>query len=511
MTNQHRVTSLIEFEHFLKSLDQQVEAIATLKSKAEFQRLLGEPHADLTVLNARLTEILLDEQNRSILNHWKASVTEPRSARQAAVFAKIITAAAIDNDPELYELQNAIEQQIVTFQPELNGRAVSRSETEQILEIEPDRELRRKAYYARKALDTKIESDVLRLFALRTEKAQSLGFKDYVSFGLASQDLNEAELLALFTDVAAATDQQWSQILDLAAMRLKVRELKPWDLSYFVHGLTPTLQPERFPKAGIIPAFEKVLRALGGELTALPIQVYERDIPYGGLCMVLEYGKDIRILANPRDGLMWYDALFHEFGHGIHASLVDASSHVVASADPAFFWEGIAGLFQGLVQQPKFLHDTFGLTDQEIAKLAVIHRLNKIRSYRTIAITCQLEWSVYRGEPNPSAHLSGLTNRLLGIDLEAGTGWAGNTLYTTHPLYSQNYLLMDVFAGQASAAITRQVGEYPCSGFFDYVVQSYIAPAGWIPWGEKILAATGQQLTAAALTGGLEIALDELG
>ncbi|MCD4653304.1 hypothetical protein K8T06_05160, partial [bacterium] len=108
-------------------------------------------------------------------------------------------------------------------------------------------------------------------------------------------------------------------------------------------------------------------------------------------------------------------------------------------------------------------------------------------------------WAAYRGEKNLRGIMQELNRLYLGYDLPKNVGWAGNTLYTTHPLYNQNYLMMDVMSQQTISALKKHFQEYPSEHLFDFINEKYIKPAGWISWREKIVNATGMDLSADAL------------
>lgn len=489
----------LELTALLDSIDSTLEELSARTSLAHFNRLTGESHEDLEALNNESSRIMLNPSYRLAIQEWLPRVTNERLKRRVWLFHRAFRAAQIENNAGLFALANGIEEKIIQFQPELDGQKLSRSDLGKVMETEPDRARRERAYRANKALGNLIETDVLELFAYRNKLARELGSNDYVDLGFEQVDLIETELVALFEQVRELTQPAWEQILADISGKLHVDSLAPWDFNYYIHSILPSPPIERFPKSGIIPTFKRWLARCGGDLSALPIQVIEQDIPYGGLCVPIRLGKDIRILTNPRDGLSWYNILFHEFGHGIHASLIDTSSHVVAGGDPSFLWEGIAGMYQWITDTPEFLHDEFGLTHEEIAQVTLQSRIRNILGYRNIAVACRLEWAIYRGEPNPREHLRDLIRHYIGIEPPPNPSWAGDTLYTTHPLYHQNYLLMDLLATQTISAMKQQLGHYPAPCMFDFISRHYIVQGGWTPWREKIIAATGAPLTASAL------------
>ncbi len=489
-----------KLQNFMDDIDDRLETLSQRSGIAHFNRLTGEEHEDLGELNRLSAEILLDENNREIIRKWEGRVTDPKMKTRLNHFARAFLGARIQNDPELFKMSNPLEETIVRFQPEINGEKISRSDMGRILESDPSRERRREAYMAGKELDARISDDVADLFEKRNELARKLGYDDYVSLGFHLQDLKEHELTALFDRVEKMTNETWEQLIEEARTALQVEDLEPWDLSYYLNSVHPSPSSDLFKKDGIIPCVKRSVARCGGDLDALPIRIYEKDIPYGGLCMSIEFGKDVRILANPRDGHQWYDILLHETGHGIQSSLLDHSSHIVAGGDPPFFWEGIAGIYERIIHEPVVLKDEFSLSDEDIANLVRITRFKRIQWFRGIMVNCRLEWAVYHGEKDPETLMRELVRRYLHMDIpDECRGWAGNTLYTTHPLYSQNYMLMEVMALQTIEAAREKFNAFPSTEIFEFVRDHYIKDAGWTPWREKIVSATGSELSANAL------------
>ena len=493
----HKITNEIDFSQWMDSIDSRLEDLSRRRGLAHYHMLLGEKHEDLNQLNTEYSNIMIQPENQTILDEWISKCSSPKTVRRADLFKRAFLGAAIESHPELFELTMMLEKQIVEFKPEMDGKAISRSDQRKILESEPDRSLREKAYFAERVLGDRIRDDLIRLTQMRNRVAVELGYHDFVQLGYDLQDLKREELTQLFQQIKDLTQNVWDQVLDQIKKCLNVTQVKPWDISYYLHSKLPVPHSSHFPKSNIIAAFDSVFKKAGGCLKDLPIQVIERDIPYGGLCMGIEYGKDVRILVNPMDGLSWYDILFHELGHGIHSCLVDTSSFVVAGGDPPFFWEGIAGIFERLVYEPGFLKDQFNLSDQEIESVREQSKMHRIIWFRNIAVATQLEWAIYDGE-NPETAQEKLIREYLGIEPVTG-GWASNTLYTTHPLYNQNYLLMEVMALHTIRYYRDRFGSFPTADLFDFVKDNYAGPAAWISWRDKIKTTTGKALDAEAL------------
>jgi len=483
----------------MDTVDTRMEALSRRMGLAHFNQLTGQSYEDMPAINDAIGRIMRNPENLEIIEHWFSRVTDPSLKRRLEIFRRSFRSARITEDPDLFRKTHELQGKIIGFSPEIDGRSISRTERNRILESEPDREMRRTAYYAGKILDDQIEDDVLSLMELRNMLARQHGYDDYIDFGLQNQELRESELMELFEQIRILTDEGWRDLLEDARQELNVRTLMPWDLNYYIESVMTLPPPALFPKDRIIPVFKSVLKDCGGDLDSLPIDVIIQDIPYGGLCMTIDFTRDIRILSNPRNGFMSYDTLFHEFGHGIHASGLDNASYLVAAGDPPFFWEGIAGLYEHLMQTDHVLKTYFDLDDDAIDQIARRSRYFRMSWFRNIAVVCQVEWAAYRGERNLRALMRELHTRYLGYELPDDVGWAGNTLYTTHPLYNQNYMMMDVMALQTIEAVRKRFGAYPCPEMFEAVNRSYIQPSGWIPWRDKICEFTGEALSADAL------------
>jgi len=483
----------------LDSIDNKLESINKRMSLAHFNQLTGEEFESLELINNELILIMLDKQNFAVIDEWKDKAENFRLKRRLEIFRNNFLQARVNNDKDHFRLQNSLQQKIIDFKPKISNVEVSGSERNKILESEPDRDLREEAYYAGKKLDGMIESELLELMTKRNNLAQKLGYEDYVQFGLTGQELNENELKILFESIREQTDEVWEQALKDIKVSLNIKKVMLWDLSFYQENMLPAPANTCFPKNKVMDIFKSVLKDAGGNLEILPIRVIVRDIPYGGLCIPVELGKDIRILLNPRDGFMGYDTLFHEMGHGIQAAGLGGVSNTIAAGDPPFFWEGIAGIYEHLMQAEKVLRKNFGLDEKSVGQIQARSKFFRMSWFRNIAIVCQLEWAAYRGEKDLRDLLQDLTRSYLGIDLPKDIGWAGNTLYTTHPLYNQNYLMMDVMALHTIESFTEQCGEFPSENLFTFINENYIKPAGWVKWRDKIKNATGKELSADAL------------
>lgn len=497
--NSNRAAEQIEMSRKLDAIDRELRDLDYRMSLSHFNQLTGQQFEDLEPVNKAIADIMLAPDNIEMAAR-SSDVSDPALTRRLEIFQKHILNAHVTNNQKLFTKLQRLQTKIFEFQPVIDKKTVTRSARDQILETESDRMLRREAYFAGKALDDLIESDLLDLIADRNEVARSLNYPDYVAMGLESQDLTENELRQLFSSIRDQTDEAWSAVLKEMQNRLDISTVEPWDIAYYQNSILKSPDSSLFPRDKIVETFQKVLADVGGDLDQLPVQVVIQDIPYGGLCVPLSYNNDIRILANPRDGFQGYDVLFHEFGHGIQSACLNSKSHIVAGGDPPFFWEGIAGIYEHLMQSPVVLSKYFGLSPEAIEDVQRISRFFRMRWFRGIAVACLVEWDAYRGVKDLRGAMRRYHREYMGFDLPDSSGWAGNTLYTTHPLYNQNYVMMDVMALQVINAMIERFGHYPSEKMFSFVNETLIEPAGWIPWREKILTATGKSLSAESLS-----------
>jgi peptidyl-dipeptidase A len=78
--------------------------------------------------------------------------------------------------------------------------------------------------------------------------------------------------------------------------------------------------------------------------------------------------------------------------------------------------------------------------------------------------------------------------------------WASQSIFTTHPIYFQNYIIADLIAAQTIAHLKDSHGTLLDNPEVSkFLISNYYAPGASIDWQDKIEKATGRKLRAEPL------------
>src|SRR5262249_25485108 len=131
-------------------------------------------------------------------------------------------------------LETSLENRFNTFRAELDGRTVTDNEIREILEHSDDLDLRRRAWEASKQIGVEVEADLRELVRIRNAAARELGWPNYYSMALELDELDEAEVFAVFDHVVAGSQAPWDaykrDLDETQSSRLGVPvvALRPW-------------------------------------------------------------------------------------------------------------------------------------------------------------------------------------------------------------------------------------------------------------------------------------------
>jgi peptidyl-dipeptidase A len=485
---------------FLDELESLLEEIGVELSLCHWGIYTGEPSGDLNEVEAKRAAVLLDPRYSDVVREWTGRSGDPTLERRLTVLGRWLDGATIACAEEIYTLRNSINERIVGFRPEVGGRPVSFSERSRILTKEDDRGLRREAYLAMRPLDDAIREDVLDLVARRNARAAALGADDFPQFSLRQSSIDWEELLGLFDRIEDATRDGYRRLLLEAASDLGVERLEPWDIRFAVERAVG-LPDEHFPKDGIVPKVRRLLTSLGIDLDALGIELVIRDIPFGGLCFGIRIPDDVRILANPQDGHRDYEVLFHEYGHAVHDKQIDQPSPALREGVEGCFHEAMAEVLGGVASDREWLLTESDVPPDVVEAYVARKKGSLVRRLRGLMAASVFEFGLY-ADPGCDADELWRTvqSRYVGVTDSRETIWASVSLFTTHPVYFQNYVLASTIAAQITDTIRRRFGGFlGARGAADFLRDACYAPGASLDWPEKVRRATGEPLSADAL------------
>lgn len=489
-----------EFSVYLKEIEDKLYSLSVKKALSYRSQFLGENHINPFMIDRERTDLLLRPELYETLMVWKSKSKDKLLRRKVDLLSREILKAKVAYEPEIFRLTNKINKKIQSFIPQLNGTDMTRNELDDIIRKSPDRNLREKAWWAEISFGEQIEREVIALIKLRNQKARELGYNHYGEMCLILEDINQDKLFLLFRDILKHTDNIWKNTINNCKEALSIDTVYPWDIKYYEYKYLNAISDNYFPKDEIIENFRKFLEHFNMDLNKLPIQVNYQDIPHGGICIVIEIGKDVRVLTNPGDGHRWYKIMFHELGHALHASLISSESYIISSGDPDFFWEGMACVIQQITSEREWLRDHFDLPEKVIKEFILQERTKSYHWYRKIISDFFFEVSLYqRNEGDLNRRFREYAYDNLFIEIPTGIIWPHDSIYITHPFYIQNYLLADIIAYHIIHYYKEKYTSIFHRDFLNYLKTNYFEQGAMIRWDKKIKIGTGKELSADSL------------
>lgn len=421
---------------------------------------------------------------------------------------------------ELVERETEISQLFNNFRATYQGRSVSDNELGEVLQRENDSARRREAWQASKQIGAQAAEKVRELAKARNRVARRLGFRDFFALKLASQEINEAELMATLEGLRAESDAAYRAEKAVLDAELAERfgtapsELMPW------HYADPFFQ--KAPQGVGGPDLERYFAQLDVETAAIKyydqIGLEVRDILQRSdlyerpgkcqhaYCKDVDRQGDIRILANITPSQRWTTTLLHELGHGVYDKYIDPGiPWLLHRPAHTMTTEAVAQLMGRLTNNARWLATYAGVPEAE-ARAAAAYLKNQERRNQLIfsrwgMVMTHFERALY-GDPEQDLGKVwwDLVERLQLLTRPEGperaTDWAAKIHVADFPVYYHNYVLGEMTASQFEAALIRDVGaDWPVSEQTGtWLRERVFRPGNLLPWNERLKEATGEKL-----------------
>ncbi|RJQ05349.1 MAG: hypothetical protein C4551_09660 [Bacillota bacterium] len=486
-------------DRFLSELEDVLHDLSVRTGLCWWEKYTGGPGEELDDLYRERSEIMRDPRYVDLAERWKGRVRDPVLARKVEILSLEMLGARVNSAPEVYLLHNRILDRVISFRPVIFGRETSNSERGRILRQEADRALRREAWVSTAPLSMEVSTWTAELIGRRNELAREAGYKDYVHLALALASLARDEVVSIIDELETLSAGPYRSFLEKAAQDQGLGEIEPWDVSYLVEKVT-AVPTDLFPRDRIVPSLEEFLKSFGREPGDLGIRIVNQDIPFAGLCMGIDPPSDVRILANPHDGHNYYQTLYHEYGHGLHAVFAGDNPQLFQE-EPGVFAEGMAEVWAWFTSYPEWLR-RMGLDEEMSRTVAKNQGVRMMARHRALAAEVLWEFRAYQ---NPRQNLTDLATAMESQYLLSTARpvhrWAASAFPAGYPVYKQNYILADLIAAATHRALRENFGEKVVGNpkVFDALRDTYWRPGAARPWRERLKEFTGRDIEARAL------------
>ncbi|PKR78049.1 peptidase M3A and M3B thimet/oligopeptidase F [Halalkalibacillus sediminis] len=457
-----------------------------------------------------IMEILKDQSKFEAIDTYKRKDLPAEEARKAEIMYNSFKPFHLSDElnelnVKIQEKTNELSKILNTFRYKLDGKEVSAVELSQVLSMDPDREKRKRAYFARNQInELMVESGFVELVQLRKEFAEKYGAKDYVAYKLEANELNPDTFDSWLDELHELLPKMKEGRQKYAQKFLGESEIMPWDESYIQSKIAPSLN-QTVDMSEYHEHLTELFNRFGIDLAGMNItyDIFPRNNKSEwGYNFPVETGKDSRILANVKNRYYEYGVLLHESGHGAHSFLNDPNELILNNGISGIVSEGIANLFQSFLYSRSFFEKFFEDPDQaeqEFQELKEYSKLNALRSIGRIFF----DHSLYKNDIQSLDDIYELYwknhKEVLQEDpFGEAPPWAFIIHFTTHPIYMHNYFMGDVTCEMLKQVFKERTGgeimDYP-KAFGEFLLNEVIKPSGRYKYNELFKRISGEEFS----------------
>lgn len=523
-----------ELEDFIKAFETKVVPLAQQTNLAYWNAAISGDDEDFSLfeeLSVQLTEIYSNKQAFRKLKKIKDSdtITDPFDQRQLLLLYN----AFLDNQvtPALMrkriKLETEIEKRYNNFRVEFQGHEINDNEVENILKTSTHSAEVKEVWEAHKKIGPLVAKDILHLVKLRNKIAVRLGFENYHEMSLMLNDQQPSDVSTLFDELDMLTHDSFVklkvEIDHFLSQKFSVAEdaLCPWHYQnrYFQEApVISTLELDQyFEDKNLETLTIDYYKGIGLDITDLvgKSDLYEKPGKnQHAFCINIDNRGDVRILCNLKSNQYWMNTMLHEFGHGIYDKYIDQSlPYVLREPAHIFTTEAIAMLFGRFSNNPQWLQDLIGISDDEKQEITEncfkTLRTEQLVFSRWVQVMYRFEKAMYE---DPEQDLNTLWWDLVEkyqmikrpVDRNE-PDWATKIHIATSPCYYHNYLLGELLASQLLYYIANTIIHSPdvrLESFANkkevgtFLIDKIFKPGSIYHWSELIERATGEPLSA---------------
>lgn len=376
-------------------------------------------------------------------------------------------------------LETEIERIFNTHRARVYGKELSENDVRDILSSTKNSNTAEQAWTGFISVGRKVESKLRETVKLRNELARKLGYDDFYEMKLATQEIDEAELLRVFDELDRLTRAPFVELkTGIDAQRaahfgIESKDLKPWHMGDLFFQEAPPMGganlDEVYADQDLLALTKKYYKGMGLKVDAIlgRSDLYEKPGKSSHAFAVdIDREGDQRVLCNLKPNLRWADTLIHELGHAVYDQYIGRDlPWILRTPSHSITTEGYAMMMGAMAKNPEFLTKVVGLPEADAAKYVDAARASlraeKLIFSRWAQVMIRFEHGMYN---NPEQDLSKFwwdlkrEYQLVAPPNDPTLpGYAAKIHVVTVPVYYHSYMLGDLFAAQVHHKIATDV------------------------------------------------------
>jgi hypothetical protein len=281
---------------------------------------------------------------------------------------------------------------------------------------------------------------------------------------LESEKLSYSQLIQFVKSMGQQAKKPFREALTNVSEKVLGREAEYYDDFYFFRNKVYSDMEKHF--SGVDPLLEvkKTLELIQFDLSKINFDVDNRKNKYPSpICFFIQVPNDIRVLYKTESPYFDLQGCFHETGHAIHATSIDAS---LEYWNRYSFSMGIAEIFSILIERltknSNYLESVLGIKDEnirhELASRNNFMELFFITFYTANSLMKAEYWRKNLSIEDANVLYSKLIKEYTGFEMP-GEYWMLHHILPDAIMYVPSYLLAAVRAKELDIYLQNKFGE----------------------------------------------------
>ncbi|NIS79765.1 MAG: hypothetical protein GTO14_06060, partial [Anaerolineales bacterium] len=479
MTNLH--------EDFIREITEQVRPLQTRFALAMWESATTgaeEASQHEKTAKAELMRFWADKARYQTAKRLHEENLDPDPTRSRTITRIYLAAAKAQQDEatieEIAQLETDAQLRFYNFRAVVDGMPMSDNELDNLLRTSQDSSLVRQAWEASKQIGEEVAGMVKRLAHLRNTAARAQGFRDHFQRSLTLNEIEEAHLLNLFSDLEKATREPYTRLkaqIDRARAAhfdIDITELRPWHFGdrFFQRAPeTSELSMDTFfSDHDPVELARTTYGGMGMDVRAIleRSDLYPREgKDQHAFCLDIDRQGDVRTLNNIEPSHRWTATLIHELGHAVYNQHIDSKLPWMLRTPPhSLTTEAIALMLEALTYDQVWLRDVLGLAEDEAHQLSTVtaerEHAQLLIFTRWALVMTDFERAFYA---DPDQNLNDLWwalvekyQALRRPESRNKPDWAAKYHIALAPVYYHSYELGHLVSAQLRQRIKHEVG-----------------------------------------------------